>query len=428
MLDLHFILENIDEVRQNTADRNVQVNLDQLVSLDEQRRSLIVESEGIRQRQNQIAKSMKSKMSQEERQALIEEGRSLKSKVAELETTLDSVKEQLHDLQVQIPNLTHPDVPHGDGDDDHLALRHWGTPREFDFDAKDHVDLGNELGLIDWESGAKVTGSKFYYLKNDAVWLELALFQYALSILREEGFTLATTPDLARQEILEGIGFNPRGSATQIYSVENTDLSLIATAEITLGGMHFDEILEESELPILLAGVSHCFRTEAGSPGRVSRGLYRVHQFSKVEMFAFTTPEASNQMLERFNGIQERIFQGLELPYRVVDCCRGDLGAQAYRKYDIEAWMPGRSEGGSYGEVTSASNCTDYQARRMKIRFRREGVRKPLFLHTLNGTAVATSRAMLAIMENFQQKDGTIIIPEALRPFMLGIEKIEPSK
>jgi seryl-tRNA synthetase len=418
MLDLHYILSNLEEIRENNQQRKVQVDMDRFVALAEERRFLIQDVEDKRSRRNEVSRLMKDKIPQEQRQALIEEGRQLKDDLENLELRMKQAQDDLHALQLQIPNLTHPEAPRGHTDEDNKEVKRWGTPTRFDFTPKDHVEIAEALGLIDWEQASKVTGSKFYFLRGDAVWLELALQQYALRILEQEGFQLFTTPDLARRDILEGIGFNPRGEGTQIYSIENTDLCLIATAEITLGGFHQDQILEETSAPILCAGLSHCFRTEAGAPGRASRGLYRVHQFSKVEMFAFTTPEQSNATLERFLAIEERIFQGLGIPYRVVDCCTGDLGGQAYRKYDIEAWMPGRGEGGSYGEVTSASNCTDYQARRLMIRYRKEGEKKPLFMHTLNGTAIAASRGIIAVLENYQQADGSVVIPEALRPFV----------
>ncbi len=425
MLDLKFVLDHLDEVKRNLENRKVEVDLDKLKELANLRVELIKEVESLRHRQNEIAKKMKTKMPPQERKVLIEEGKELKGKIQKKERELGKVEEELLALQLKLPNMTHPDAPVGDGEEDNIEVRRWGEPTKFSFKPKDHVQLMEELDLIDWEAGARVTGSKFYFLKNDAVFLELALIKYALDILKEEGFTVNITPDLARQEIISFIGFNPRGEETQIYSIENSDLALIATAEITLGGMFEGQILDEKKLPILLGGLSHCFRTEAGAPGRASRGLYRVHQFTKVEMFAFTLPEDSDSMLDRFVAIQEKIFQGLGIPYRVVDCCTADLGAQAYRKFDIEAWMPGRGENGSYGEVTSASNCTDYQARRLKTRFRRPDHRRPILVHTLNGTAIATSRAMVAIIENYQQEDGSIVIPEVLRPFM-GKDKIEP--
>jgi seryl-tRNA synthetase len=239
-----------------------------------------------------------------------------------------------------------------------------------------------------------------------------------LKLLIQEGFTPTTTPDLALNRILEGIGFHPRGNETQIYSIADTELSLVATAEITLGGYFADEVLDDERLPVKMCGISHCFRTEAGAHGRISRGLYRVHQFTKVEMFAFTLPTGSDTMLDYFCDLQGRIFDGLGIPYRVVDTATGDLGGPAYRKYDLEAWMPGRGDGGEWGEVTSTSNCTDYQSRRLNIRYKRRGEKGTHFVHTLNGTAVAISRALIAVLENYQQPDGSVAIPEVLQPML----------
>ncbi len=295
---------------------------------------------------------------------------------------------------------------------------------KFDFKPLDHVELGEKLGLFDFEGGAKVAGHGFYFLKNDAVLLELALERYALDVLMAEGFTPTMTPDLARNEILHGTGYIPRGPETQIYSIADSDLSLIATAEITLGGLLAEETLDAEQLPIKVCGISHCFRTEAGAGGRAARGLYRVHQFTKVEMFAFTLPEASDAMLEYFRDLECRIFDGLGLAYRVVDTATGDLGGPAYRKYDLEAWMPGRGEQGEYGEVTSTSNCTDYQARRLQIRYRNKGEKGTSLVHTLNGTAIAISRAIIAVLENNQQADGSITVPDVLRKWM-GKDRIE---
>jgi len=277
------------------------------------------------------------------------------------------------------------------------------------------VELGQKLDLIDFEAGARVAGAGFYFLKNEAVLLDMALQMYAMSILIKEGFTPMSTPDLAKQSILRGTGFNPRGNETQIYSIADTDLSLIATAEIPLGGMLSGEVVDSELLPLKFCGTSHCFRTEAGAAGKASRGLYRVHQFSKVEMFAFTLPEDSEAMLYHLREMEMRIFDGLKIPYRVVDTSTGDLGGPAYRKFDLEAWMPGR---GDFGEVTSTSNCTDYQARRLNARYKVKGEKGTNFLHTLNGTAIAISRGMLAVMENYQQADGSIVVPEVLRPYM----------
>jgi seryl-tRNA synthetase len=354
---------------------------------------------------------------------LIQEGRDLREKVAALETQIKQVEEDLKAVLLTIPNMSHPDAPVGKQAEDNKVLRKLGEPRKFDFPVKDHVALAESLDLVDFEAGSSVAGQKFYFLKNDAVLLELALVQYAMGTLIKHGYTPVITPDVARVEVLEGIGFIPRGPETQIYSIANSDLCLIATAEITLGGMHRDQLLEETGLPLKYVGLSHCFRTEAGAPGRDTRGLYRVHQFTKVEMFAFCAAQESDRIHQELLDIEESIFQGLGLPYQVIDTCTGDLGGPAYRKFDLEAWMPGRGKGGEYGEVTSTSNCTDYQARRLNIRYRPTGQKKPRFVHTLNGTAVATGRAILALLENNQQADGSILVPEVLRPWV-GKERI----
>ena len=427
MLDPKFIRENLDAVKANCRARNVHADLDRFVSLDEGRRSSITMLEEMRRRLNDLSSKMKGKMEQAAREKLIAEGKSLKAKIQDSEAQVAQLEAEFDTLLRSIPNMTHPDSPIAATEDGNREIRRWGKPRSFDFKPLDHLELGVRLDLIDFETGAKVAGQKFYYLKNEAVLLEQALINYALQTLLKEGFVPVMTPDMAREQILDGIGFNPRGEETQIYSVANTDLCLIATAEITLGGMLADTVLDESQLPLRYAGVSHCFRTEAGAAGRESKGLYRVHQFSKVEMFAFTTPEDSEKTHEEFARLEERLFQGLGVPYRMMDICTGDLGGPAYRKFDLEAWMPGRGENGDYGEVTSTSNCTDYQARRLGIRFRREGEKKPINVHMINGTAIAISRALIAIIENYQEKDGTVTVPEVLVPFMAGIIKISRS-
>ncbi|MCS7271612.1 MAG: serine--tRNA ligase, partial [Gemmataceae bacterium] len=327
-----------------------------------------------------------------------------------------------------IPNLTHPAAPIGPDASANVVLRQVGQKRQFDFPPRDHVALCETLHLADFEGGAKVAGQKFYYLTHDGALLELALVQYALHKAMAHGYVPLITPDLARTEVLEGIGFLPRDpnpNTRQIYTIADSELCLIATAEITLGGLHKDEIFDEAELPRRYVGLSHCFRTEAGAAGRETRGLYRVHQFTKVELFAFTTPEQSEALHEEIRTIEEEIFQGLGIPYQVVDTCTGDLGGPAYRKYDLEAWMPGRGSHGEYGEVTSTSNCTDYQARRLNIRYKSKNFKGTRFVHTLNGTAIACTRAMIAILENYQQADGTVVVPEVLRPWM-GKERLTP--
>lgn len=418
MLDVNFVRENLDQVKANCKNRNVTADVDQVITLDDERRQLIQQAQNLQQRANEVSKSTGKEKDKEKKQELIAEGKALRQQVNDLQGQQKEVEAKLNAALSIIPNVTHPDAPVGTTDEDNRVVNTWGDVPKFDFEIKDHVALGEALDLVDFDAGSAVVGQKFYYLKNEAALLEIALVQYAMTKLVNEGFTPIITPDLAREEVLEGIGFIPRGPETQIYSIENTDLCLIATAEITLGGMHRDKILNEKELPQKYVGLSHCFRTEAGAPGRDARGLYRVHQFTKVEMFMFCTPEQSDELHADLLRIEEEIFQGLNLPYHVIDTCTGDLGGPAYRKYDIEAWMPGRGDGGEYGEVTSTSNCTDYQARRLKIRYRPDGQKGTRFAHTLNGTAVAVSRALVAILENNQQADGSVIIPEVLRPWV----------
>ena len=422
MLDLRLIREQTDLVRENLQRREAEIDLDQILAEDEKRRRIQVELDELRRQRNELARSMKGRAPTEEERT---RGRELKEREPKLEAELKAASEALEAQLLELPNLTRPDVPAGVGEEAYVEVRRWGEPRQFDFEPKDHVALGELHGLFDFEAGAKVTGQKFYFLRNEAVLLELALVRYALDRAAAHGFTLFQTPDLARREVCAGAGFNPRGPERQIYTIEDQDLALVGTAEITLGGLHQDEVLDADSLPRLYCGVSHCFRTEAGAAGRAGKGLYRVHQFTKVEMFAFTRPEDSEAMHEEFAKLEEKIFQGLDIPYRVMDIGTGDLGGPAYRKYDLEAWMPGRGEGGEWGEVTSTSNCTDYQARRLKIRFRRGREKKPEFVHMLNGTAIATSRAIIAVLENFQNADGTVTVPRALRPYMGNLKLIK---
>lgn len=423
MLDKKFVLENVDLVQQNCRDRGVEVDVAQFARLETRRREKLAEAEELNRQANQVSKSIGQAKDNEEREARKAEGRRLREQKDAAQAEVGRLEAEAEEIQRRIPNLTHPDAPRGGEEDSREIRRGKAVPRQFDFQPLDHVELAEKHDLIDFEGGAKIAGAGFYFLRNEAVLLELALQRYALDLLMKSGFTPAVTPDLARSEILQGTGYIPRGPETQIYSIENSDLNLIATAEISLGGQLAGKILDADELPIRLCGISHCFRTEAGAAGRASRGLYRVHQFTKVEMFAFTPPEQSDAMLEEICSLECQLFDGLNIPYRVIDTASGDLGGPAYRKYDLEAWMPGRGEGGEYGEVTSASNCTDYQARRLDVRYKTVGEKGTRFVHTLNGTAIAISRALIAILENFQQADGSITIPEPLRAWV-GKERI----
>jgi seryl-tRNA synthetase len=430
MLDADFIRQNPEIVKQNCRNRGVsEAPVDRVVALETQRKELVQRRSETAAKKNEISKKFPTAKTPEEKQALKQQASTIDHDVAAIDEQLKAVEKELLAQLLLIPNMTHPAAPVG-GEDANRVVGQFGEPKKFDFPPKDHVQLCETLDLADFEAGAKVAGQKFYFLKNEAALLEVALVQYAMHHCIKAGYTPILTPDVARVEVLEGIGFMPRDpnpETRQVYTLADSDLCLIATAEITLGGMHRDQILDESELPKRYVGLSHCFRTEAGAAGRDTRGLYRVHQFTKVEMFAFCTPETSDAIHEEIRTLEEQIFQGLGLCYRVIDTATGDLGGPAYRKYDLEAWMPGRGHGGAYGEITSTSNCTDFQARRLGIRYKGKGFKGTRFVHTLNGTAVACTRAIIAILENYQQADGSVIIPEVLRPWV-GKDRIEPKK
>ncbi len=420
MLDLRLIRENTDEVFQNLQRREVDFDLNGLLAIDETRRRLQTELDELRRQRNELAKSMKGRKPTDDERS---RGRELKEQEPRLEKELRAKEQDVDARLRELPNLVRDDVPSGSTEDEYEEIRRYGEIPSFDFEPRDHLALGELHGLFDFDGGAKVAGQKFYFLLEEAALLEHALVRYAIDHARAAGFILYQTPDLARREVCAGTGYLPRGPERQIYTSADEDLALIGTAEITLGGLHRDEILEADSLPRLYCGLSHCFRTEAGAAGRATKGLYRVHQFTKVELFAFTLPEDSDAMHERFLALEEEIFRGLEIPFRVVKLCAGDLGAPCARTYDIEAWMPGRSEGGSYGEVTSTSNCTDYQARRLNIRYRDPSSGRPKFVHMVNGTAIASPRVLIPLLENHQQADGTIEIPKVLRPYA-GFDRI----
>ncbi|MEK7084875.1 MAG: serine--tRNA ligase, partial [Patescibacteria group bacterium] len=398
-------------VQENCDSRRVKVDIGELLGLDDTRRGVIKELEDLRAERN---KGSKGKPTPEQ----IEKMKEIGNKIKTLELELDAAEQKFKELLMRVPNLTHPDVPIG-GEDDFRVVEEKGTQPNFSFTPKDHEELLTNLDLIDFERGAKVSGAKFYFAKRDMVRLNLALIYYGIDVVTKHGYTLMETPDMAKNEILEGIGFNPRGTETQVYSIENSDMSLIGTAEITVGGYHANEILDLSGGPKKYVALSHCFRTEAGAYGRESKGLYRVHQFTKLEMFVFCKPEDSEQLHQELLAIEQEIADGLEIPYRVIDIASGDLGGPAYRKYDIEAWMTMKN---GFGEITSTSNCTDYQARRLNIRYKKEDGTNE-FVHTLNGTAIVTSRFPIALVENHQQEDGSIRIPKVLQKY-IGNETI----
>lgn len=420
MLDIKFIRENTDLIKQNVINRGVKVDVLEFLRLDEERRELETSIDALRAERNLASKTKPTPEIIEQMKKI---GERIKNGEAKLAALIPEYQELLH----QIPNLTHPEVKVSGDENDNPVLETCGRPTKFKFTPLDHVQLAEKLDLIDFERGAKVSGAKFYYLKNEAALLELALIQYALDICLKHGYTPFITPDLAKQEILTGLGFNPRGESTQVYNIANTDLSLIGTAEITMGGYHQNEILAEAELPKKYVAVSHCFRTEAGSYSKFSKGIFRVHQFTKVEMFQYTVPEQSEAAHQELLKIETEIFKGLKIPFRVIDHNTADLGAPSYRTFDLEAWLPGKpnkqGEMGDWAEITSASNCTDYQSRALNIKYKdRDGNKN--FVHTLNGTAIAMSRAPIAILENCQRADGSIEIPKVLRKYLPGKIKI----
>lgn len=413
MLDLKFIRENQTLVEKNCKDRGVSADIAQLLELDRQKRELDTKLQDLRAELN--------KLSATRNDDTIAQARAVKAQVAELEPQVRTLDEKVDALQRVIPNLTHPETPIGD-EPDSKEVAHGKTAKlTYSFKPKDHLDVAQDLGIVDMEAGSKVAGPGFYFLKDEAAFLELALQNFAIRKLVSKGFSFQITPDIARNEILSGTGYVPRGNETNTYLLEDTNLSLIATAEIPLCGQYADTVVDV-DTPIKLCGLSHCFRTERAG-GKATKGLYRVHQFTKVEMVVICHPDHSEGVHQELLAIEREIFDDLGLPYRVLDIASGDLGASAYRKYDLEAWMPGRGENGEYGEVTSASNCTDYQARRLNIKYTDKETKKRNFAHTLNGTAVAISRALVALFETYQQADGSVVFPPELAE-KLGIKQI----
>ncbi|MDX1691120.1 MAG: serine--tRNA ligase [Acidimicrobiia bacterium] len=425
MIDVSLLRDAPDDFRAAMERRHVDVDVDALVELDEERRAVRTKAEELRAEQKQMGQRI-AKLQGDEKQAAIADAGRLAEEYKTLLARADELDERFEAIWVTLPNPAHESVPDGHSDEDNVEISRWGEPPEFDFDHRDHLELGEALGIIDVERAAKVSGSRFAFLKGAAVRLEFALVQWAMGELIEHGFTPVVPPVLVREQSLFGTGFFP-GTREQVYavgasdpsgSVESDDLYLAGTAEIPLAGYHADEILDADDLPIRYVGFSTCFRREAGTYGKDTRGIFRVHQFDKVEMFSYAHPDRSWEEHDFLLEREEALVRALGIPYRVVNVCIGDLGDPAAKKYDIEAWMPGQ---GAYREITSTSNTTDFQARRLMTRFRTDdGTR---IVHTLNGTAVAVGRILIAILENHQQADGTVVVPEPLRPF-LGLEVI----
>jgi seryl-tRNA synthetase len=414
MLDVKFIRENTELVAKSAKEKGYKIDIQEVLTLDDKRKEVLNVVEKLRRERNETAAQMKGGKPAPE---LIEKGKKIKADLAEAESELAKAESDLNAILKRVPNVLKPDVPLG-GEECSVEVKKWG---ENHTTGVDHLDYAVSRDWVDFERGAKVAGAKFYYLKNELALLENALLQYGLQKVLEHGFAYMTVPDMVSSRILEGCGFNPRSSEqSDEYFVEGEDLALIATAEMSLTGYHMDEIIDEDKLPLLYAGYSPCFRKEAGTYGKYTRGLFRVHQFNKLEMYVFCLPEQSEKLHEEILAIEEEIWQGLGIPYHVINIAAGDLGAPAAKKYDMEYWSPVNQK---YQEITSCSNCTDFQARAVNARVRRkDGTIE--FVHTLNGTAIPLARALVVILENYATENGKLKVPEVLRPYLGGKEEI----
>ena len=414
MLDVKFIRENLDLVEKSAKEKGYKINIQEVLKLDDDRKAQLVRVEELRRERNEIAAKMKGGKPE---QALIDQGKKVKEELAGLEEKLTKTEAEYTAALKSVPNIIFDDVPLG-GEEDSVEIKAWGEKKE---SGVDHLEYALSRDWVDFERGAKVAGAKFYYIKNELALLENALLQFGMKKVFEKGFNYITVPDLVSSKVLEGTGFNPRTSdQSDEYFIEGEDLALIATAEIALTGYHMGEIIDEKDLPLLYAGYSACFRKEAGSAGKHTRGLFRVHQFNKLEMYVFCTPEQSKEMHEMILATEEEIWQELNIPYRVINIAAGDLGAPAAKKYDVEYWSPVDQ---CYRELTSCSNCTDFQARNLSIRVRREDG-KVETLHTLNGTAVSLARTMVAVIENYAKAGGKLTVPEVLKPYLNNKEEL----
>jgi seryl-tRNA synthetase len=424
MLDLKFVRANFEEVKQKLSARGEDLSgLDQFEALDQRRRELIGETETLKSKRNEVSKQVAEfKREKKDADHLITEMREVGDKIKTIDDELRQVEENLHGIMLTLPNIPHESVPVGETEDDNVPVRHWGDVPEFSFEAKAHWDIATDLNIVDFERGAKVTGSRFAFYKGLGARLERALINFMMDLHEDEhGYTEVLPPYMVNRQSMTGTGQLPKFEE-DAFKIREEDYFLIPTSEVPVTNMHREEILTADELPITYAAYSACFRSEAGSAGRDTRGLIRQHQFNKVELVRFVKPEDSYDELEKLTGHAEKVLQLLNLPYRVLSMCTADLGFTAAKKYDIEVYLPSYGE---YREISSCSNFEDFQARRAQIRFRREAKGKPELVHTLNGSGLAIGRTVAAILENYQQEDGTVIIPEVLRPYMGNKEVIK---
>ena len=415
MLDPKLIKENPEIIRNMLKSRSVKFDLDGLIELDKKRREFIIKTDELRKKKNQVAIIIsEKKKSGEDIFSILAEMKNISNEITKLESEQEDIESKYLKLALTIPNLVHESVPIGEDDSANKEIRKWGNIPEFDFKIKDHIDISEDLNLVDLERAAKVAGARFYYLKNDLVRLNQALIHYGLDFLAEKGYSLVQPPYMINRESMEGAVI-AEDFEEVIYKIQEEDLYMIGTSEHAMAAMHSKEIIEGKNIPIKYAGVSPCFRKEAGAHGRDQKGIFRVHQFDKIEQFIFSKPEDSWKEHEKMLAIAEEFYQKLEIPYRVMLLSTGDIGKISAKTYDIEAWMAGQN---AYREIVSCSNCLEYQARRLKIRFRDKTNEDTQYVHTLNSTLIATTRVLVAIMENFQTKDGHITIPQVLQRYM----------
>jgi len=422
MLDLKLLQRNPERVAKALALRNSSIRVDGFTILDERRRILIAETESLKNERNTVSAEVgKVKKAGGDAGALIERMGAVNARIKELDQALESVETELKAWMLVLPNMPHESVPEGKDENDNVELHRWGRPREFSFTPKEHWELGEALGGLDFDRGAKLTGSRFVVYRGWAARLERALVNFFLDIhTREHDYVEMLTPLIVNRETMTGTGQLPK-FAEDSFKLEGWDYFLIPTAEVPLTNLHAGEILDESMLPCAFAAQTPCFRSEAGSYGKDTKGLIRMHQFTKVEMVRYALPGQSYEALELMREHAELLLQRLELPYRVITLCTGDMGFASSKTYDLEVWLPGQ---GKYREISSCSNCEDFQARRANLRYRPAGGGKPEFIHTLNGSGLAVGRAMVAILENGQQEDGSILLPAALQPYMDGLDRI----
>lgn len=427
MLELKFVRENAAIVKENLTRRGDEAKMawvDQLLENDRRWRGIRTEADNLRSKRNKLTEQIaQARRQNKDTSQLVKEAEPIPDQIKTREHEGEELEGKITETLMQLPNIMHESVPVGKDENDNVEVRKWGKPPDFDFKPKDHIDIATSLGLIDLERAAKVAGARFYYLRGDLVKLNYALIRLGLDFSEAKGYQLTQPPYLLRREAVGG-AVALSDFEDVIYKVEAEDLYLLATAEHALLAQYMDEILDGKSLPLRCGGVSPCFRKEAGAHGRDTKGIFRVHQFEKVEQFVFSKPEQSWAEHEKLAANAEEFFQLLKIPYRVVNVCTGDLGTVAAKKYDLEAWLPGQ---GKYREVVSCSNCTSYQAVRSKVRFRDRPDEPTKWVHTLNSTLVATERALVAILENYQDKDGSVNVPEALQPYMAGATKIRPA-